>query len=532
MQVEKDEIEQETLLPVRHWPKERRRTLIWTYVLACSTGTLLVAVTTLLLHLQDIRRSQSGRPRSCDDPYVRPGYIWRGRGGPNDVRWIPYSNDTIAADHSNLTATRYTLPPDDDATFAKASAMSPPRYSLDLNSSDRAQSLSWASGRHIAFVGDSHDRMAIRHFCTIGGSTSQCTHYHVACTCRIPELDLTLSLWFNVGMYDDDFAYPPEAEKDPAVGPPRWEDRFRTLFEPMLLETGPPDLIMFNSEAWDADIYAEARGKAIGAPELATSARPLLWQELAWHRSRVRQVINELRHRFAGVPIMYRVDHYHADQDNGKNLHVYQVNQSMRSLMLQMGIPIFEWGALITGEFQEPMTDLGHHYNLAKVSYLFADMLLFYLRRATNNTTWTESDDEAQCIQTRRYRSDPDPNDAFGPVQATRQIWGKLSIAHASTARVKRVFAPLSLRHEAKEACQARPLPLFIIVMSGTVNLQLSPVIECLASQTTQSVGIGSCARLTWHFKLTQSQDLASIRSICTDATISTICTPIDSAER
>lgn len=95
---------------------------------------------------------------------------------------------------------------------------------------------------------------------------------------------------------------------------------------PDVQEIGKPDLIMLNSFFWvcksstlwervadnttclqDLRYFTLRAQHFIPAPSpLHAFERPLTYSELAWHRSRVRDVIELVREKFPGVPVMWK----------------------------------------------------------------------------------------------------------------------------------------------------------------------------------------------------------------------------------
>lgn len=54
--------------------------------------------------------------------------------------------------------------------------------------------------------------------------------------------------------------------------------------------------------------------------------------------------------------------------------------------MERLGLEVFEWGRLITGEAHEYIDD--QHFRSGKTSWLFAQMILYYLHRAVTGDWW------------------------------------------------------------------------------------------------------------------------------------------------
>jgi hypothetical protein len=77
--------------------------------------------------------------------------------------------------------------------------------------------------------------------------------------------------------------------------------------------------------------------------------RPLTWDELAWYRSRIRDMVALARTNHPQTKLMWRVLHQSKTNTGGRNVQVFQLNQSARQVMQEEGIPIFEWAKLIQG---------------------------------------------------------------------------------------------------------------------------------------------------------------------------------------
>ena len=70
--------------------------------------------------------------------------------------------------------------------------------------------------------------------------------------------------------------------------------------------------------------------------------RTLTWNELAWHRTRLRSVIAAYRVAFPDAALMFRLGQPHSSNNAGGNVGVFQLNQSIRFVMGELGVPIFE----------------------------------------------------------------------------------------------------------------------------------------------------------------------------------------------
>ncbi|BGP58316.1 hypothetical protein JCM8202_000921 [Rhodotorula sphaerocarpa] len=369
---------------------------LWTLT-AAVTGLLVAGG--LLLALRALVRSHARDGRSerypqstelCGDAYNTFGYIWRGK-SPTEIRWIPYDTDEELGEAAlGLRPDSYAL---SNATSPPGSvlARAPPSWNSVLNASrdlSGDERLDFMRGRTVLFVGDSHDRKGVEGFCAhhrnlgakLGGRGG-----HTATRCEIPSLDFTLANWFHYGM--------PEREEEwygaglsPGMDLPPYsiEDRLRDAFEPDLVDIGQPDLIVLNSVYWDLRYFARKAQHEGWQAELQRSDRPLTWDELRWHRSRLRSFVMLFRERFPGTKIMYRPGQLRADNAGSGNVAVYQINESAQHVMAELGVPIFPWGAHLIGD--ESYVDDMHFPVVSQATYLFGDMALYYLYRVVEGT--------------------------------------------------------------------------------------------------------------------------------------------------
>ncbi|ORY81282.1 hypothetical protein BCR35DRAFT_304158 [Leucosporidium creatinivorum] len=351
-------------------------------------ATIGIAVLCLLFAATYQHQSQPHpTPRSnCQDPYNQPGYIYRGH-TPTEIRWIPYEDEDLQGRQVELI--NELKPP--AAKLAKA----PPSFNQWIKDSGNLQDapeLDFARGKTVLSVGDSHDRRNVEGFCAQhkdSGAVLTSKGAHVATRCTLPGLNLTVGSWFHYGLAEQkEQWYGPHltpAENNP---PPFFvEERMGDVFEPDLAEIGKPDLIILQSIYWDLRYFPYHATHYGWTWELQRVTRPMTWNELAWHRARLTDYVRLFQKRFPDVPIMFRLGQERANNQGGGNVALYQMNESAKTLMNYLGIPIFPWAELLTGE--EDYADVMHVKPLSQPTYLFADMVLYYLRKAVQGWEMT-----------------------------------------------------------------------------------------------------------------------------------------------
>ncbi|GAA6037472.1 hypothetical protein JCM8097_008205 [Rhodosporidiobolus ruineniae] len=356
--------------------------------------------------------SGSSRKTDCWDPYNALGYVYRPSNG--SIRWIPYPPTSPSFSLSRSTEIESTLEPPPEALSYAPAPYGDMLHRLD--SEDGLKAMEWARGKTIAFIGDSHDRFNVEYFChqhSSAGAKLSVPHYHIKAHCRIPALDLTLVSWFHYGLAPESDSLPPssasldppsdsDTSPSPTVGwnipslptshvnenpaPYAVEGRLREYWLPDTQTSkdegglgGKPDLIVLNSFFWDLRYFA-LHAKHFRRPEaLFAEERPLTYSELAWHRQRVREYIELVRSAFPDVPIMFRLGQQKSSNRNEGNVAVFQLNESIRAVLRELDVPVFEWARLITGESHY---NDDQHLKQGAPARLFGDMALFYLRKA------------------------------------------------------------------------------------------------------------------------------------------------------
>lgn len=239
----------------------------------------------------------------------------------------------------------------------------------------------------------------------VAGSVLAIPHFHIKASCRIPvrqtrgmaaggascshqhplqDLGLTVASWFHYGLAEEkETWYIPEQPggfvDNPA--PTSVEARLTALFLPDAEKIGSPDLIILNSFFWvrpsfsldydssnsrrslqDLRFFAlHARHYGRGT-SLEPEERPLTWNELEWHRGRVATYVRIFQVAFPNAKIMFRLGTFplpsllpsadnsvgqaYATNRNGGNVGAFQLNSSIRAVLQQLGVPVFECASL------------------------------------------------------------------------------------------------------------------------------------------------------------------------------------------
>jgi len=150
-------------------------------------------------------------------------------------------------------------------------------------------------------------------------------------------------------------------------------------------EIGAPDLMVVSSLFWDEkfmndyerDFRPLDRGSAVG----------FLYNQIAWHRSRGQEIVAYLRELYGPrLPIMYRTRHLRKMVGDSHVLHIFQLDQSWRTICNALGLKLFTWGDKMEGFYN--FYDEDQHYPLGPNTYLFGDMTFYYLHRALTRSCW------------------------------------------------------------------------------------------------------------------------------------------------
>ncbi|GAA5985495.1 hypothetical protein JCM10908_006998 [Rhodotorula pacifica] len=324
--------------------------------------------------------------QSMSTEYMDSTDLWRGQ-SPNQIRWIPYiyaGGDGRATSGETSSSVALT---GDVSVPAEILRLAAPSYNERLSNaggSPMDPDLAFLRNRTILFVGDSHDRKNVEGFCAHhadlhaqllgrGG--------HLATRCVIPALNLTLANWFHHGMAEGSESwYGDSLSPQMDVAPYDIEARLPAQFEADIADIGTPDLVILNSVYWDLRYFTRKAVHEGWSEQLRKEPRTLTWDELRWHRHRLQVFVELFRKRFPDTPHMYRPAQLRATNKGAGNVAIFQINESAKSLMETLGVPIFPWGDLLIGE--EDYADDMHVNILSQATYLHADMAMYYLKRA------------------------------------------------------------------------------------------------------------------------------------------------------
>ncbi|KAK7203429.1 hypothetical protein BZA70DRAFT_291459 [Myxozyma melibiosi] len=366
----------------------------------------------------DTAKTQPTRPASllddipahCDDPYLRPGFLrmpWRDESRETYVgtRWIPYYNDVLAQqplspaaqypnpdlaqapelifkDSSVPTSLRTQAPYDWMSLlyqFTLSEVVPIPAETMQ----EYINRLSWLRNKRVLMLGDSVDRVMIYNFCKElkaheSNFQNSLMGKHTTAYCRIPSLNFTIIHWHFPSM----LSARPDWWWIPYIRHVPFEERVEKLFLANQTEDlgtavagmngRAPDLIIYQSLLWD--------WMAFNQGDQDEPARDLFWSELDFYRSRLSMFVDYFRNLFgADVPMMYRaVIPTHEMVDSSVILR--QLDTMARHVADEKGVEVFEWGHTMDGYLDEYRDKL--HVRHGPHSYLYANMLLYYLFRA------------------------------------------------------------------------------------------------------------------------------------------------------
>lgn len=106
--------------------------------------------------------------------------------------------------------------------------------------------LAFLQNKHIAILGSSLDREAVRHFCDAHQGAQKRDVRHRYTICHWPDNNFTLSLWHSYGLHQTSWWGGADAAENGKI----LEDRLDRVFIPETQETGQPDLLIFSSGLW------------------------------------------------------------------------------------------------------------------------------------------------------------------------------------------------------------------------------------------------------------------------------------------
>ncbi|KAK9330403.1 hypothetical protein V1520DRAFT_340744 [Lipomyces starkeyi] len=365
-------------------------------------------------------------PRGCVDPYKMPGYMYTTE-DREKTRWIPFYPSFF--DLPALPETAYPHPEDmgdillnnravDDVILntapvpwfrmmreyyaylkkvADAKESHQPEPELSAQEEFVRVHMSWTKNRRILLMGDSLDRNQLQYICEDMGHefveeggpyrTKQTTAY-----CHIPLINITFVQWHIAGMY---------------TFRPKWwwmpmklvsfEDRFKEIFEPVSMHRviGPsgsgPDLILMQSGLWDQVAFLSGahfhRMQAL--PEnnrtkfvIGRPREPLTVDQLRFVSKRFIKFVEFMKDVFGdNVPMMYRSSNVRKDGKD-EDAGILSIDRMLRSLVTtRFNMEIFDWSRLAYGATSEYKDFI--HFSKGRMSWLFSDMLLHYLFRAS-----------------------------------------------------------------------------------------------------------------------------------------------------
>ncbi|SCZ89858.1 BZ3500_MvSof-1268-A1-R1_Chr1-3g01621 [Microbotryum saponariae] len=363
--------------PFVRTPSRMRMVLL----ILAGTSAALVGV-----YRADIGSSGLGRLERCGaDLYDQHGFIHMEKKaeGAEDIRWIPYTAENVYPSSLDAVADIYNTsvhPSDADL------ASSPPAYSTLLETDPQSPSLSFARNSTIVLVGDSHDRKNLESMCSrVPGAVRHAFDGHLKWGCSLPSIGLNFVLLFHYGLMTED-----EPFRDVHDQPPNLiERRVDQILLPMLQDFTPsiPSLIVFQSGFWDLR-YWGLRAQAEGANAQGRLAaglvnggdRPLLWSELKWYRRRFGEVLEALKATFPNSGIITRTIQPYRDNRNGRNVAIFEMNESIKAISRRHNIATMRWAELLQGT--ESYAD-DQHFEIGSLPYrLWMNMVLYQLERS------------------------------------------------------------------------------------------------------------------------------------------------------
>ncbi|RSH79695.1 uncharacterized protein EHS24_009347 [Apiotrichum porosum] len=324
-------------------------------------------------------KSSVGQSSSCpahcpSDPFVQPGMLhWSKNGNDNETRWMPFPTAKyqweVMPDALHLPLND-TIPPE---VWQNA----PEQYTARLERHDDAWD--WMRNRTVIFVGE----LEVEQLCEIIGGRKEPWGGHTGGLCYVERLDLLVMNWFMYGMVDSEGGWP-EGEAKPAT----FENRINEVMLPKMREAGfggrKVSLSVVSSLFWDDAFLSIERGrlnKDVG------EAHGYLWNEIAWHRGRVRELIQFMRGLFGSdLPLMFRTRQLRLQHDHFKVLRIFQLDQGCRAIAKEMAVRLFTWGGKLEG--YDKFYDDDQHYGKGPNTYVFGDMMFFYLHRAITPGCW------------------------------------------------------------------------------------------------------------------------------------------------
>ncbi|KAF8531936.1 hypothetical protein JB92DRAFT_3092116 [Gautieria morchelliformis] len=306
------------------------------------------------------------------DPFKRPGTLVAGPHS-SDTRWIPFS-PVQPLNSSNID---YNAPVPRDAL-----ELASPQYMKLMSQSNQTSDMDWVKNKTVLFIGSSHDRNNIQYLCEELHGAYSSVGGHVAGFCNVTTHHLVLAFWFTYGSIDSD-AYdwfsPPERR------PLTFESRIEQVMLPWMAKQSisKPDLVIETSLFWDDGFL----NQLCGHQNCTSRNQPLTYFELAWHRSRVHELVAYTRTLYGKeIPIMFRTRHVRESNTYNRIMRIFQLDQNLRMVARELDVKLFRWGNLLEGV--TTFYDGDQHFQRGPTTWLFGDMVLFYLRQATIPGCW------------------------------------------------------------------------------------------------------------------------------------------------
>ncbi|KZO90796.1 hypothetical protein CALVIDRAFT_375087 [Calocera viscosa TUFC12733] len=305
-------------------------------------------------------------PQGCPyDPYRAPGMIHWGQQA-NETRWVPFPTEAEAFDPeprlARLEELDVALGGLEEGEMDELGAGE--RLMLDIVHGGGE----WAEGKNVLIIGDSHDRNNVVNFCTETGGKHSRWGAHVGGWCRVNRLNFTIVYWFLYGIADSDYEWFAKSEPPPKTP----ESRISEMMLPLMKKDGIADFV--------PDMVLKFDPKRPGRVGLS-------FQEARYHQLRSAALVRLVRAQYGNsVPMMYRSRHLRATNTRGTMLRIFQLDQGWRAVCEAMGVRVFDWGGKLEG--YTDFYDGRQHYPQGPVTWLFGDMLLFYLREAMDPERW------------------------------------------------------------------------------------------------------------------------------------------------
>ncbi|KZO90795.1 hypothetical protein CALVIDRAFT_568766 [Calocera viscosa TUFC12733] len=280
-----------------------------------------------------------GREECPTDPFSLPGMLHWGS-GPNQTRWVPFPISSEAyepgAGPEKLDELDRSWPGLTEEEMDDLGAPEPLMRQLAEGGGQ------WAEGRSVLFVGDRY------------------------------------------GLPDEEYTWHASSESPPKTPHRRISELFLPHMAADGLEGFTPDLLVVNSLYWDSDHLFDKYFQEFGIKR--PKEEGLSFQEVRYHQQQSSALLRLLRALYPGARTMYRSRHLRASNDRGLMLRVAQLDQGWRAVCEMEGVRVFDWGGRLEGYTE--FYDGKQHFAPGPVTWLFGDMMLFYLREAMDEERW------------------------------------------------------------------------------------------------------------------------------------------------